>query len=507
MGNSHTLLPLGQTNGEILSSCDTTLLSGSILSGSVTSAPTGKLVDVSGQTDQQERTNEATPHVHNPVRPRISSEPGPIQYKKYSHPSSGRMAHADNHFPSHHHPSYERNNITQMESDYQSPYMRSDFHGSPVHYSDQSTDGDSCVSETYKKLLKRDYLGRASITSTQSTPRRKAPSHSFNGYDKSDVPYTAAIDVNLDYTIHVGKLMIYLKQIRFNLSRVDEFLIDGYKMKGKIKCSLLSPAKGQRNSSNVFEASRRDRRVLYVDLQESFAYYLFPKNEIGTMALSFKIYACKKLFREFVLGETIVRLNDIDLNAEMLPLTITFGESNQLTAEKRTRSLQPVVLPKSEKLEILLSLQYVPEIAKLIVNVDQSTKLDELRYESKREIIVQAELVSPSCECVQRKTTFLKMSEDNPGSNKCFEFDLPQEDLLINTLMLSVSYSATRWIQQEKIGWIAFGRNCSGQVEAEHWDLMISKIATREAALQWHCLCESQDVSKSNTLLTRFSFK
>ena len=219
------------------------------------------------------------------------------------------------------------------------------------------------------------------------------------------------------------------------------------------------------------------------------------------MSLSFKVYVCKKLFREYNLGEKTVKLSDVDLKIEMYPLTIRFGET--MTQEKRTKSLQPVFLPKSEKLEILLSLEYNADLSKLIVNIDQTTKLDEMRYESKREIIFQAELVSPSCECVQRKTTFLKISEDNPGSNKAFEFDLPQEDLLLNTLMLSASYSATRWLQQEKIGWIAFGRNCSGQVEAEHWDQMISQSLLHEPAVQWHCLCECPDVNKSHTLLTR----
>jgi len=292
-----------------------------------------------------------------------------------------------------------------------------------------------------------------------------------------------------------------LKQIRFNLNRIEEFVLDGARIRGKVKCCLMNPNKSQKSTSNIFEAVRRNKRVIYADLDDNFVFYLFPKNELPSMTLSFKVTICKKLFREFTIGENFVKLGSLDLNAEMLPTTVTFGET--LTTEKRTRSLQPVVLPKSEKLEILLSLEYNVPSAKLIVNIDQTTKLDELRYESKREIIFQAELVSPTCECVQRKTTFLRISEDNPGSNKPFEFDLPQEDLLLNTLMLSVSYSATRWLQQEKIGWIAFGRNCSGQVEAEHWDMMISQSSLNEPAVQWHCLCECPDVNKSHTLLTR----
>ncbi|XP_057304921.1 synaptotagmin-14-like [Hydractinia symbiolongicarpus] len=460
-----------QADKEVVSVSDTTLIS------TVGSNTAGELVDY-GQ-------NEAS--LHNGHRPLGS--------------------HRNDHFYPRESPNKRANNIDNRgidfgrEIDPTSPY-KFDYQGSPLPFSDASTDGESGVSDTFKNLLKRDYLSMRNgySFSAHSTPSRIIRPFSVSN-ENNDVPYTCAIDLNLDYTIHVGKLAIYVKQIRFNINRVEEFVIDNFRVRGKIKCCLLNPAKGQRNTSNVFEATRRNKKIVYVDLDECFVFYLFPKTEIPLMSLSFKVHVSKKLFREYSLGESVIRLGDFDLNAEMLPMTITFGET--LTEEKRTRSLQPVVLPKSEKLEILLSLEYNADTAKLIVNVDQTTKLDELRYESKREIIFQAELVSPSCECVQRKTTFLRISEDNPGSNKPFQFDLPQEDLLLNTLMLSVSYSATRWLQQEKIGWIAFGRNCSGQVEAEHWDLMISQSLLNEPAVQWHCLCECPDVNKSHTLLTR----
>ena len=392
-----------------------------------------------------------------------------------------------------------RNGDVIKDNMYSSP-PRFEFQGSPIPFSDQSTDNESAISDAYKTLLKRDYL--ALKNGGNSLSSNSTPSRGITGSSTSvDVQYTCAMDIQLDYTIHVGKLAIYIKQIRFNISRMEEFVLDGHRVRGKVKCALINQTKSQKSTSNVFEAVRRNRGVVYTDLDENFVFFLFPKSDIPIMSLSFKVYVCKKLFREYNLGEKTVKLSDVDLKIEMYPLTIRFGET--MTQEKRTKSLQPVFLPKSEKLEILLSLEYNADLSKLIVNIDQTTKLDEMRYESKREIIFQAELVSPSCECVQRKTTFLKISEDNPGSNKAFEFDLPQEDLLLNTLMLSASYSATRWLQQEKIGWIAFGRNCSGQVEAEHWDQMISQSLLHEPAVQWHCLCECPDVNKSHTLLTR----
>ncbi|XP_065655312.1 synaptotagmin-16 [Hydra vulgaris] len=381
------------------------------------------------------------------------------------------------------------------------PYI--DCYGSPLTYSDQSTDGESGVSDIFKNMIPRDRF--STVSETNSILMHPLPNKLLNVPPSlmkvPEIPYTCALDINIDYTLHVGKLVIYMKQIRFNISRVEEFALEGFRIRGKIKSSLLNPTKGQRNSSNVFEASIRDSKIVYADLDDVFVFYLFPRNGLASMSLSFKVCVCKKIFREFNLGESIMQLGDLDLNAEMLPTTITFGENVNLP--KKPKSLLSVVMPKSEKLEILVSLEYKIETSKLFVNVDQTTKLDELRYESKREIIIQAELVSPSCECVQRKTTFLKITEENPGSNKVFQFDLPQEDLLINTLMLSVSFSATRWLQQEKIGWIAFGRNCSGQVEAEHWDMMISQSQLKKPAVQWHCLCESPDTNKSHTLITR----
>ena len=486
MGNSQNLFPLEAAEKDVVSSSDTTLLS------TVGSTNTAELIDY-GQNESWQNNGASNAMEHN----RSSNHRNDSTYSQRNDSNyareikRGRTKYMD-------YRGADRNVSSSRDMD---QHYRLDYQGSPIPFSDHSTDGESGISDTYKHLIKRDYLSTKNgfnNSSNNSTPSRVINSVSSGN---SEVPYTCAIDLNLDYTIHVGKLAIYLKQIRFNINRIDEFVIDGGRIRGKIKSALLNPTKGQKSTSNIFEAVRRDRKVVYVDMDECFVVYLFPKHDIPLMSLSFKVYICKKLFREFNIGERLIKLRDLDLNAEMLPMTVTFGET--LISEKRPRSLQPVVLPKSEKLEILLSLEYNADTARLIVNVDQTTKLDELRYESKREIIVQAELVSPSCECVQRKTTFLKISEDNPGSNKAFEFDLPQEDLLLNTLMLSVSYSTTRWLQQEKIGWIAFGRNCSGQVEAEHWDLMISQSLLHEAAIQWHCLCESPDVNKSHTLLTR----
>lgn len=506
MGNSQTLLPLDQTGKDVVSASDTTLLS------TVASTNTSELVDY-GQHDGQMPNSSGYVqsgggHAGSGIGGYSISRNGPrYPMNRNDSPSKYQQQRQGD-------PMRPPGDPTRPLGDrgyYQpsrdgeifSPY-RYDNQGSPIPFSDQSTDGESGISDAYKTLMKRDYCsmrnGYGGSYSVSSTPSRVV-NHYSASLDGNDVPYTSALDINLDYTVHVGKLALYLKQIRFNLNRIEEFLLDGMRLRGKIKCCLLNPNKSQKSTSNVFEAVRRNKRVLHADLDESFVFYLFPKNELQAMTISFKVTICKKLFREFNIGENFLNLGNLDLNAEMLPYTVTFGET--LTSEKRTRSLQPVVLPKSEKLEILLSLEYNAVASKLIVNVDQTTKLDELRYESKREIIFQAELVSPTCECVQRKTTFLRISEDNPGSNKPFEFDLPQEDLLLNTLMLSVSYSATRWLQQEKIGWIAFGRNCSGQVEAEHWDMMISQSSLHEPAVQWHCLCECPDVNKSHTLLTR----
>ena len=529
MGNGQTLLPLEPANKDAtVNASDTTLLS------TAASTNASELVDYSHPPSMNGAIPSSSRHHH----PRTNSGSGGGRYmannpnhnsndspSRYNNSSNGVVNNMRNTMNGR--PSYTTHGVNSHhhqrgggggEDDIMSPY-RYDYQGSPIPFSDHSTDGESGVSDAYKTLMKRDYCamrnGAYSSYSASSTPSRVMNSNRYSSspVDSKDVPYTSALDINLDYTVHVGKLAIYLKQIRFNLSRIEEFMLDGARIRGKVKCCLLNPNKSQKSTSNIFEAVRRNKRVIYADLDENFVFYLFPKNEIHSMTLSFKVAICKKLFREFTIGESFVKLGNLDLNAEMLPTTVTFGET-QLSSSggvggsgaderRRTRSLQPVVLPKSEKLEILLSLEYSIPTAKLIVNIDQTTKLDELRYESKREIIFQAELVSPTCECVQRKTTFLRISEDNPGSNKPFEFDLPQEDLLLNTLMLSASYSATRWLQQEKIGWIAFGRNCSGQVEAEHWDMMISQSSLNEPAVQWHCLCECPDVNKSHTLLTR----
>ena len=70
------------------------------------------------------------------------------------------------------------------------------------------------------------------------------------------------------------------------------------------------------------------------------------------------MYICKKMFRALIIGESTIRLGEIDMNAEMLPLTVSFGETqdSKLSIEKRARSLQPVVLPKVFFIKVELKL-------------------------------------------------------------------------------------------------------------------------------------------------------
>lgn len=372
-----------------------------------------------------------------------------------------------------------------------------DEYGSPQHYSDPSTDNESCTSEAYRRLLNRDYLTH----DHERSPRKQLPMlNNHRGgdiYGSADL-HAAILDFNLDFTVHVGKLVIYLKKLRINRSQVEDFVSDK-KLKGKVKCLLRNPAKSQKFTSGLFEAVIKDRHNLQVELDESFVYYLFPKNQIDNMTLQFKVY-CKKMFRDIQIAECFLHLGEIDLKAEMLPISMPFVVLSKDKDSRSKSTKKPVIVPKSEKLETLISLQYIGEMSKLVVDLRQSTKLGKLRDMMNREIIVQAELISPTCECVQRKTTFLKMISDNPGSNKPLEFDLNQEQLFLYTLMLSVSYSAIRWGQQERIGWIAFGRHSSGQVESHHWEEMLQKSCINEPAIQWHCLCDDQS-PKSSSLL------
>ena len=495
MGN--TFVPeLAGTNQELASSCDTTLLSGtisppatSIIQESAAMFTTAGLVD----TNISQRDTMMQEDHMNCVSTSFQIQ-GALQsgFDIFTAPFGSVIEHDQ---------SYKANGVAQMAPTEDLPYIHVSTEDSPHHFSDQSTDNESCTSEVYKRLINRDYLARHG--DYLDSPRRCLPS--VNNSDKFDIGNhdgnLGVLDLNLDFTVHVGKLAIYLKQLKLSFGRMEEFVTDN-KFKGKIKCILRNPGKSQRCTSNLFEAKMKDEQMLVAELDEAFIFYLFPKHQVDGMALQFKVYG-KKFFRDITIAESFLRLGEIDLNAEMFPVSLQFLDIARDPDNRSKSGRKPVIVPKSGKLETLISLKYLPEKSKLVVDVRQSTKLGQLRDVMNREIIVQAELVSSTCECIQRKTTFLKMVDDNPGCNKPFEFDLSPDQLFVYTLMMSVSYSANRWSQQERIGWIAFGRHCSGQVEAQHWEEMLQKSLMNEAAVQWHCLCESQE-QKGNTLLKVF---
>ena len=450
------------------SSCDTTIVSG-------TSQPDTSVKDGLNGKAAEEALHNGSEGVHQGHSNQRAQHADHLQHQDYE---SG---------PANRHGPYDDFGYGQV--------------GSPHHYSDHSTDNESCTSDAYRRLLNRDYLSRYDA---QQSPLRQSSRHmNYRDEFMGSADLNAAIlDFNIDFTVHVGKLAIYVKQLKLTRSHVEDFISDK-KLKGKIKCILCNPAKSQRYTSGLFEATAKDRFTLQADFEDVFVYYLFPKNQLDSMSLLFKIY-CKKMFRDVLIAESYLHLSEIDLKAEMLPISMPFLDMTKESKDSRTRNAKrPVIVPTSAKLETLISLQYIPERSLLVVDLRQSTKLGKLRDLMNREIIVQAELISPTCECVQRKTTFLKMISDNPGCNKPLEFNLSQEQLFLYTLMLSVSYSAIRWGQQERIGWISFGRHSSGQVEAQHWEEMLQKSCINEAAIQWHCLCDHHE-PKSSSLLKLF---
>ena len=470
MGNT-----LDSLSGKTLdSSCDTTIVSG-------TPQPDiGKDPTLDKSNESPYRNGSDQPNHGNTVNQRQQQEYVNSQQIDYESPQ--RLSHMP------YGTQHDDNGYVQM--------------GSPHHYSDQSTDNESCTSDAYKRLLNRDYLSRYDM---QQSPLKQLTKNAgyMDEYMGSADLHTALLDFNIDYTVHVGKLAIYLKRLKLTFSHVEDFVSDK-KLKGKIKCVLCNPTKSQKFTSGLFEATSKDRYTLQADFEDVFVYYLFPKNQVDSMSLQFKVY-CKKMFRDVLIAESFLHLSEIDLKAEMLPISMPFLDITKVTKDGRARNStkRPVIVPTSAKLETLISLQYIPERSLLVVDLRQSTKLGRLRDLMNREIIVQAELISPTCECVQRKTTFLKMISDNPGCNKPLEFSLNQEQLFLYTLMLSVSYSAVRLGQQERIGWISFGRHCSGQVEAQHWEEMLQKSCVSEAAMQWHCLCDHHE-PKSSSLMKLF---
>ncbi len=470
MGNALESLHI---NTKLNSSCDTTIISG-------TSQADSTIKDVASE-------NNTDPAFQNgaPTTTTAASNHGYYQPHKNGHGNEYAQAQTFDYGSPQRNPAYQHG---QQSID--------EYAQSPQHYSDQSTDNESCTSEAYKRLLNKDYLSMY-----ESSPRKQLPMLGDRDFCDSSELHMAMLDFNLDFTVHVGKLVIYLKKLKISKSQVEDFVSDK-KLKGKVRCLLRNPAKSQKFTSGLFEASMKDGKTLQVEFDESFVYYLFPKNQIDNMTLQFKVY-CKKLFRDIQIAEGFLNLGEIDLKAEMLPICMPFMDLSKDKQGKNKNGKKPVIVPNSEKLETLISLQYISEAAKLVVDLRQSTKLGKLRDLMNREIIVQAELISPTCECVQRKTTFLKMISNNPGSNKPLEFELSQEQLFLYTLMLSVSYSAIRWGQQERIGWIAFGRRSSGQVESQHWEEMIQRSSMNEPAIQWHCLCDHQ-TPKSSSLLKLF---
>ena len=73
---------------------------------------------------------------------------------------------------------------------------------------------------------------------------------------------------------------------------------------------------------------------------------------------SYQVYLCKTMFREFALGEAMVRLGDVDVTAEMLPLTVSFGETCQLAPFEKQRTRLVWSMDNMDSISIFVTGQF-----------------------------------------------------------------------------------------------------------------------------------------------------
>ncbi|EDO47876.1 predicted protein, partial [Nematostella vectensis] len=136
--------------------------------------------------------------------------------------------------------------------------------------------------------------------------------------------------------------------------------------------------------------------------------------------------------------------------------------------------------------EILLSLEYRGLTRKLVAEVVKTRNLGLWTESKPCDLYVDLTLKDKDRRVLRVCRTSVKRHVIDIENNEMFMFRLNNERMKEVTLIFSVVRVSDVRKKEEVLGSCAFGRDTSGQQQAEHWDNMLKDEARVE--YRWHTL-------------------
>lgn len=306
-------------------------------------------------------------------------------------------------------------------------------------------------------------VGNASVASEAEMPPaiRRAESCDSVASDSSvlemqpDMPKIGQLEFALEYDREVSELIISIIQARDLSPNQYSGTLDTY-IRG-----ILQPKSDAKFQTKV------QKGTIDPIFKERFLFGIDPE-DVPNRVIQFQVFSVDKYARHKVIGESEIRLGDIDLR---MPI-------------KMWLNLRDIDEKPTEYGDIMFSLSYLPTAERLTIVIVKARNLkwaDPARDSG--DPFVKVYLMQNNRKVSKKKTT-IKRGERNPIFNEAMIFSVPSSTLSTVQLRITVAEHIMDG-KTPSLGHVIVGANTSG-TELTHWNQMIS--SPRKPIAMWHYL-------------------
>lgn len=269
-----------------------------------------------------------------------------------------------------------------------------------------------------------------------------------------DAPKIGQLEFGLEYDREVSELIISVIRARDLEPNEVTRSLDSY-----VKL-WLSPS---REGKVVTKVQKDTTEPVY---KERFLFNVEPA-ELDNKTAQFQVYSSDKYARNKLLGETDLRLGDID-----------FRQPMRIWMNLRDMDEKP-----TDHGDVMFSLSYLPTAERLTVVVVKARNLKWANNMEAGDCFVKVYLLQNGKKMSKKKTS-VKRREKNPIFNEAMIFSVPAQSL--QTVQLRVTVIED--VGEERLtslGHVIVGSQLTG-TELTHWNQMMTSL--RKPVAMWHSL-------------------
>ncbi|KAL5009668.1 hypothetical protein ScPMuIL_011973 [Solemya velum] len=269
-----------------------------------------------------------------------------------------------------------------------------------------------------------------------------------------DMPKIGQLEFALEYDREVSELIVSIIQARDLMANQYSGTLDTY-IRG-----VLLPETDTKFQTKVQKGSTDPI------FKERFLFGVEP-HDLEHRIIQFQVFAVDKYARHKVIGESEIRVGDVDMRQPI----------------KMWLNLRDIDEKPTEYGDIMFSLSYLPTAERLTIVIVKARNLKWTDSKEAGDPFIKVYLLQNGKKISKKKTT-VKRGERNPIFNEAMIFSVPATALSTVQLRITVAELLSD-NRTPSLGHVIVGASTSG-TELSHWNQMMTSL--RKPVAMWHYL-------------------